>query len=118
MREAYAHECVVELQDGDERALGAAITAALCGHWDPEPPCPLSPHHTGTTQDGPVIQARTLFAAEPANQSEVRSLIEAALQEGELTRPDGVSTHWRLLSAQPRPVTGAEAEHAQRLINS
>jgi hypothetical protein len=29
----------------DERAPGAAVTVAPCGHWEHEPPCPLAPHH-------------------------------------------------------------------------
>ncbi len=42
----FVHEATVELADGaDPRALGGAITVALCGHWEHEPPCPW-PHHT------------------------------------------------------------------------
>lgn len=122
MREAYAHESVVQMLDGDERAPGAAITVALCGHWDHEPPCPLAPHHTGTSSIGSPhehsIHVRTLFAVEPAQASEVRGLIEAALRQGELTGPDGVVTQWRLVSSESSAVTPAEADHAQRLVSS
>jgi hypothetical protein len=35
MREAFAHEAVLVMEpDADMRAPGAAITVALCGHWD------------------------------------------------------------------------------------
>ena len=30
----------------DDGAPGAAVTVALCGHWEHPPPCPLAPHHT------------------------------------------------------------------------
>jgi hypothetical protein len=39
-RAAYAHDAFVILDPGeDTRAPGGAITVALCGHWDHEPPC-------------------------------------------------------------------------------
>jgi hypothetical protein len=37
--------------DADMRAPGAAVTVALCGHWDHEPPCPLAPHHVRVDED-------------------------------------------------------------------
>ncbi|KQC37143.1 MULTISPECIES: hypothetical protein [Frankia] len=41
MRRPFAHEFVLVLAPGgDERAPGAAITAALCGRWEHPPPCP------------------------------------------------------------------------------
>ena len=30
--------------DADVQAPGAAVTVALCGHWEHEPPGPLAPH--------------------------------------------------------------------------
>ena len=33
-------------------APGGAITVALCGSWDHEPPCPLAPHHTRAHRSG------------------------------------------------------------------
>ena len=48
----FVHEATVELADGaDPRALGGAITVALCGHWEHEPPCRW-PHHTDITAAG------------------------------------------------------------------
>ena len=63
----YAHDAVVVLDSGgDARAPGGAITVALCGHWDHEPPCPLAPHHTDATPEGDdTLRVRVLFAAEP-----------------------------------------------------
>ena len=66
-RAAYAHDAVVALDSGgDPRAPGGAITVALCGHWDHEPPCPLAPHHTDATHGGDdTLRLRVLFAADP-----------------------------------------------------
>jgi hypothetical protein len=42
MRQTSAHQAVVEMDpQGDERALGGAITVELCGSLDHEPPCAL-----------------------------------------------------------------------------
>jgi len=38
VRQAFAHEAVLVTEpDADVRAPGAAVTVALCGHWDHEP---------------------------------------------------------------------------------
>ena len=34
----------------DVRAPGAAVTVALCGHWEHEP-CPLAPHHVSAHEN-------------------------------------------------------------------
>lgn len=66
MRQAFAHDAVLSMErDADIRAPGGAITVALCGHWDHEAPCPLSPHHTSAIRDGSHVVLRTLFAVEP-----------------------------------------------------
>jgi hypothetical protein len=127
MRQAFVHDAVVTMAPGgDLRAPGAAITVALCGHWEHQPPCPLAPHHTdarrsgnrspGDQDSGDQVQLRVLFAAEPAAEAEVRGRIEAALAESGLTGPDGVSTRWQLRSAQPGLLRAGEAAHAERLI--
>jgi hypothetical protein len=119
MRQAYAHDAVVVLDPGgDHRALGAAITVALCGHWEHPPPCPLAPHHTATHRRGDVVRLRVLFAAEPAAEAEVRARIEAALATDRLDGPDGVTTRWQLRSAGSGAVRASEAAHADRLICS
>jgi hypothetical protein len=121
MRRAFAHEAVVIMgADGDVRAPGAAVTVALCGHWEHEPPCPLAPHHTAAERsgDGDEVRLRVLFAAEPAAEAEVRSRIEAALSRSGLTGPDGTTTRWRLHSARPAPVREDEREHADRLTGA
>jgi hypothetical protein len=42
----YVYETTVHLGDGgDARAVGGAVTVALCGHWEHAGPCRW-PHHT------------------------------------------------------------------------
>ena len=66
MREAFAHDATVQLAcGGDDAAPGAAITLALCGRWDHEPPCPLAPHHTSVERTAEEPQLRILFAVGP-----------------------------------------------------
>ena len=115
-RQAFAHEATVVLAaDGDVRALGGAVTVALCGHWEHEPPCPLAPHRTDTERSGDRVRVRVLFAAEPEAEQEVRTRIDRAMAEGGL---DGVTTTWRLAVAGPSTVQEDETELAQRLLRS
>ncbi|MEU6033905.1 hypothetical protein ABZ801_00690 [Actinomadura sp. NPDC047616] len=119
MRQAFAHEAVVAMDPGEDiRAPGAAITVALCGHWEHQSPCPLAPHHTDARRSGTRVRLRVLFASESAAEASVRTRIEQALAESSLTGPDGVTTHWRLLDTQPSAVRTSEAEHAERLIQN
>jgi hypothetical protein len=119
MRQAFVHDAVVSMKAGsDVRAPGGAITVALCGHWDHEPPCPLAPHSTDARRSGDQLRLRVLFATEPAAETEVRSRIEAALREGSLDGPDGITTRWHFCSAQPGLVLPDEASHAERLIQA
>jgi hypothetical protein len=116
-RRAYAHEAVLVLHDGaDAGAPGAAITAALCGHWVHDPPCPLAPHHTAAEEDGEHLRLRVLFAVEPPREAEVRRRIDAALARGRLDdAPDGVVARWALRSSGPDRVRSGEAAHARHL---
>jgi hypothetical protein len=117
MRQAFVHDAVVTMDpDGDTRAPGAAITVALCGHWEHEPPCPLAPHHTDAHRSGDRVRLRVLFAAEPAAEAQVRSRIEAALSQPGLTGPDGNTTHWQLDGARPSLLRNDEAQRAEQLI--
>jgi hypothetical protein len=119
MRQAFAHDAVVEMDpDADPRAPGAAITVALCGHWDHQPPCPLAPHHTRADRDGDRVRLRILFVTERDAEPLVRQCIEQALTSGELTGPDSVVTRWRLDASGPGEVAADEADHAARLARS
>jgi hypothetical protein len=117
MRDAYVHTAVLTMTaDADECAPGAAITIALCGSWQHDPPCPLAAHHTGVVRDGPRLRLRVLFAAEPADERRVRDGVDAALAAGELSGPDGVRTRWRLATSGPGVIGEDEAAHAARLV--
>ncbi|NEE04795.1 hypothetical protein [Phytoactinopolyspora halotolerans] len=116
MRRAFADDAVVVMESGDAGAPGAAITEALCGHWDHEPPCPLAAHHVAAERRGDEVSLRVLFATEPTAEPEVRSRIVAALRKGSLTGPDGIVNRWRLLSIEPSTVGDDEADHAASLV--
>jgi hypothetical protein len=119
MRQAFAHDAVLIMEaDGDTRALGAAITAELCGHWEHPPPCPLAPHSTDTQNSGSEVRLRVLFAAEPAAEAEVRDRIVEALSRGRLSGPDGLTTRWEFRGAQASAVRADETIRAARLVQA
>ncbi|WP_432174304.1 hypothetical protein [Streptomyces sp. Tue6028] len=118
MRTPFAQEAVLVMAaDGDVRAPGAAVTVALCGDWEHEPPCPLAPHHTSAERCGDEVRLRVLFAADPADEAEARTRIESALSQSTFRGPDGVTTRWRLRGTRPSPVRPDETEHAERLAS-
>ena len=88
------------MHDGsDDRAPGAAITAALCGHWDHEDPCRW-PHRTDTSRRGELLNVRTYFDAPPEEETEVRHLIQSALGSGKLIGQDGSVISWEVVSSE------------------
>lgn len=116
-RKAFAHNAIVAMQDNDNPdALGGAITKALCGGWNHQPPCPLAPHYVTNVPAGENVTLRVVFATEPANEQRVRTLIGQALAAGELTVPDGGVAHWELQSASPGSICADEADLAADLI--
>jgi hypothetical protein len=119
VRQVFAHDAVVAMAaDGDVGAPGAAITVAVCGHWEHEPPCPLAPHHTAAERDGDNVRLRVLFAADPSDESEVRRRIDDGLASSRLETPDGAVALWRLVSSEVGEVRPDEADHGRRLISS
>jgi hypothetical protein len=117
VRQAFVHDAVVTRKaGGGGRAPGAAVTVALCGHRDHEPPGPPAPHSTAARRPGGQVRLRVLFAAEPAAEAEVRQRIEAALSRDSLTGPDGVVTHWQLRGAQAGRLRDDEAQQAAQLV--
>ena len=118
-RVAFAHDATVRMDlAADIGAPGAAITVALCGHWEHEPPCPLAPHHTSSERVGDDVRLRVLFATEPSREADVRERIAAALGGGELVGPDGRESSWTLLEHHRGAVGPDEAAHAARLAAS
>lgn len=116
MGQVFAHVAMLEMAaDADLRAPGAAITVALCGHWEHAPPCPVAPHHTHAEWVNGHVRVRTLFVADPPLETEVHRRIAEALSSGQLCGPDGVTTRWRLLSCEPSSVLAGETVRAQRI---
>lgn len=116
MRQAFAHDAILSMNaNADEAAPGAAVTVALCGHWEHEPPCPLSPHHVHAERVENDLHIRVLFATEPENEREVRRRIERALS-GQWEFPVGFTTPWRLVTSRPSELLREESDHAERLI--
>jgi hypothetical protein len=116
MRQAFVHQAFLVIEpEADERAPGASVTVALCGHWDHEPPCPLSPHYVHTDQVGDELHVRVLFATEPETETEVRRRIDLALA-GRWQFPDGFMTPWQLRGSGPDDVSPRESSHAERLV--
>jgi hypothetical protein len=109
MRLVYAHDALLRMPPGaDDRAPGGAITVALCGHWEHEPPCPLAPHHTAASREGEQLRLRILFATSPDRVDEVRARIDAALTAGD----------WQVVGSDCARVDRGEREHARRLLKS
>jgi hypothetical protein len=107
MRQVYAHQATL-VPGPDTNAPGAAITTALCGHWEHEPPCPLAPHHIATHPDGDRLRLRILFATEPHRVDEVRARIDAALSTGD----------WRFIDSGCARLDDSERPHARRLLKT
>ena len=101
---AYVHEAEFTLgATTNPAAVGAAVTVALCGHWEHEGPCRW-PHHNHI--EGPLF--RTIFVAAPDEEHEVRVRIRGALNR---------RAEWRVQSDRARPVAPEEAGLAARLAN-
>ncbi|MGH3930630.1 MAG: hypothetical protein ACRDTF_11710 [Pseudonocardiaceae bacterium] len=116
MHAAFAHDATLRMAHGaDIRAPGAAITVALCGHWEHDPPCPLAPHHSRAQRVGDIVRIRILFATEPELETEVRHRIDGALSGGRLRGPDGATTCWQLSHSQVGTISPEEADHAEQL---
>ncbi|WP_067970412.1 hypothetical protein [Mycolicibacter icosiumassiliensis] len=117
VRHAYAHDAVVVLEPGGSpNAPGGAITKALCGSWDHQPPCSLAPHHVANHVVGDNVTLRVLFASEAADEPRVRRLIGEALGAGELLGLDGLVTRWQVKSVTPGQVRTNEESHVAELI--
>ena|SRR5512133_775640 len=101
--DAWVHEAVVDLlEDADPRAVGAAVTVALCGHWEHEGPCRWP--HNNELVDGLF---RTMFVCAAHEEPEVRARIRSAL---------GNASQWRVVEERARPVADAERSLARSLL--
>src|SRR5215204_771169 len=80
----YVHEATLVLIDGDDSAPGAAVTVALCGHWEHEVPCRW-PHHTSSYRQGDKRIVRTVAVIPEEEVDEVTGRIRRALTGGPWT---------------------------------
>lgn len=110
-RATYVHTAELLLRaDDDPRAPGGAVTLALCGAYDHDPPCRW-PHNNSEPPSpdaatGPVA-FRTVFAASPHEAPEVRARIETALRSGP----------WQVLTSGPREPDADERALGARIAN-
>jgi len=94
----YQYQTTVEiLPGGDPRAVGAAVTVAVCGHWDHTGPCRW-PHVTNVDSHAAGRLGITVrFDCDPADEHEARQCIRAAVALGSLVGPDDHKTEWRIV---------------------
>jgi predicted acylesterase/phospholipase RssA len=103
---AFVVEARVEIATGiDPAALGGAVTAELCGHWEHEGPCRW-PHNSEIDAQADPPRFRTLFVAADDEAAEVRERIERALRG---------AMAWTVVSVTSRPVARDERALAKRL---
>ena len=91
----HTEVCRVADLVGDPAAIGAAVTVAICGHWEHDGPCRWQ-HFTSSELDGDGLVVTVYFDAPTEEEEQVRELIRSALASGPLTGPDGTTTTWRL----------------------
>ena len=114
-RRVYVHEATLGADPGSELgAIGAAVTAELCGRWEHEPPCRWPHNNAAVELEGGRVAFRTVFVAEPTDEGEVRSGIERGLRRGRLAAPEG-SARWQTLASGRREPTDDEARLGARL---
>jgi hypothetical protein len=105
MTQAYVHEATVIVSEGtNPAAVGAAVTVALCGHWEHDGPCRWP--HNNQIQDA---RFRTIFVAAADDEPEVRRRIRAALHS---------DPGWRVCSDYARDVAQDEEELASQLARA
>ena len=100
-------EAELELHPGcDPAAVGAAVTAELCGHWDHPPPCRW-PHNNAIDAASDPVRLRTLFVAPVGEAPEVSDRIQSSLRSDD---------RWRVLAVRVREPAAGERGLAERLL--
>lgn len=107
--QAYVSDGELRLEQGvDPSAIGAAVTAELCGHcghWEHTGPCHW-PHNNAIVAAGPNYRFRTIFIAPSGEEAEVRTRIDRAIRGAVGVTVVGIS---------PRPVASSEQALSERL---
>ena len=105
---AYVVEADVKLkEDCDPRAVGAAVTVELCGHWEHEGPCTW-PHNSDIDAERDPALFRTIYVADADEEPEIRARIERSLNAG---------AGWTITRVANRPIADDERELADRLAS-
>jgi hypothetical protein len=105
-RQAFVCEAELTLpRDTDPAAVGAAVTAALCGDWEHQGPCRW-PHNSHIEPEGDAFAFKTVFVADIVEGADIQKRIGDALrgQEG-----------WTVRRMTGRAVAPSEEPLAQRL---
>lgn len=106
-REPFVHEAELRLDERtDPAAPGAAVTTALCGHWEHDGPCRW-PHNNDLQVVDTGATFRTLFVAPASDEDQIRTMIDRALREG---------VGWSVLHTRARPLSPLEQPLAARLL--
>ena len=77
----YVHEATLVLGDVDDGAPGAAVTVALCGHWEHEGACRW-PHHTSSYRQADRRIVRTVASIAEHDLDDVTGRIRRAIAGG------------------------------------
>ena len=103
---AYVLEAEIELGEGtDPRAVGAAVTVELCGHWEHEGPCAW-PHNSAIDADQTPALFRTIYVADQDEERAIRDRIARSLNQ---------AGDWRVEGVRARPIADDERDLADRL---
>lgn len=97
--------------DRDPAAIGAAVTVALCGHWEHDGACRW-PHHTAVVVSTVRRTVTRTVVTAGSDLVEVERRIEKALRAG--TGP-GIQGTWSLLEVARAPLRPDEVELATRI---
>ncbi len=105
--EVFVQQVELVLDYGaDPAAPGAAVTGALCVHWDHEGACRW-PHNNAMDTAAVPAKLRVVFVAEAGDAEEIRASIERALREAE---------GWVVVSSDASAVNDDEAAVVERLL--
>ncbi len=98
-------ELVLDAQ-AEPAAVGATVTAGLCGHWTHEGPCRW-PHNNAIDAKREPATFRTLFVADPSEEPLVRGRIDERLR---------IAEDWTVVGIRERPVSEGERPLAEKLL--